>query len=315
MTLPDSWETWMLVKKQQFESYMEQLTGSKLGKELWKVCILLPCLFNLYAEYIMWNARLDESQAEIKISRRNINNLIYADDTTLVAESDDELKNFLMRVKEESEKADWKLNIQKTKIMASGPITSWQIEGEKVEAVTNFIFLGSKIIADGDCSHEMERHLLLGREAMTNLIVVQSLSHVWPFATPWTVACQASLSFTISWSLSIELVVPSNYLDVCHPLLLLLSIFPSIRVFSNKTAFCIRWPKYWSFSFSISPSNEYSGQFPLGLTGLTPLQSKVLSRVTSHIPQLKSIDFLALRLLYGPTLTSIHDYWKNHSFD
>ena len=104
MTLPDSWETCMLVKKQQFESYMEQLTGSKLGKELWKVCILLPCLFNLYAEYIMWNARLDELQAEIKISRRNINNLIYADDTTLMAESDDELKNFLMRVKNESEK-------------------------------------------------------------------------------------------------------------------------------------------------------------------------------------------------------------------
>ena len=149
MTLPDSWETWMLVKKQQFESYMEQLTGSKLGKELWKVCILLPCLFNLYAEYIMWNARLDESQAEIKISRRNINNLIYADDTTLMAESDDELKNFLMRVKEESEKADWKLNIQKTKIMASGPITSWQIEGEKVEAVTNFIFLGCHFLLQG----------------------------------------------------------------------------------------------------------------------------------------------------------------------
>ena len=112
-TLPVSWETCMLVKKQQFESYMEQLTGSKLGKELWKVCILLPCLFNLYAEYIMWNARLDELQAEIKISRRNINNLIYADDTTLMAESDDELKNFLMRVKEESEKPCLKLSIQK----------------------------------------------------------------------------------------------------------------------------------------------------------------------------------------------------------
>ena len=116
----------------------------------------------------MQNARLDESQVGIKIARRNINNLRYADDTILTAESE-ELKSLLMRMKEESEKAGLKLNIQKMKIMASGPITSWQIEGKKVEAVTDFIFGGSKITADCDCSHEIKRHLLLGRKTMTNL--------------------------------------------------------------------------------------------------------------------------------------------------
>ena len=117
----------------------------------------------------MLNARWDESQAGIKIARRNINNLRYADDNTLMAESKEELKSLLMRVKEESEKADLKLNIQKTKIMASSPITSWQIDGGKLETVTNFIFLGSKITVDGDCSHKIKRCLLLGRKAMTNL--------------------------------------------------------------------------------------------------------------------------------------------------
>ena len=117
----------------------------------------------------MWNARLDEAQARIKIARRNINNLRYADDTTLMAESEEELKSFLMKVKEESEKVGLKLNIQKTEIMASGPITSWQIDGETVETVSDFILGGSKITADGDCSHEIKRHLLLGRKVMTNL--------------------------------------------------------------------------------------------------------------------------------------------------
>ena len=117
----------------------------------------------------MWNARLDEAQAGIKIVRRTINNLRYVDDTSLMAESKEELKTLLMKVKEESEKAGLKLNIQKTKIMASGPITSWQIDGEAVETGTNFIFLGSKIAADGDCSHEIKRRLLLGRKATTNL--------------------------------------------------------------------------------------------------------------------------------------------------
>ena len=117
----------------------------------------------------MRNTELDEAQAGIKIARRNINNLRCADDTTLVAESEDELKNFLMKVKQESEKSGWKLNIQNTKIMASGPITSWQIDGETVETVTDFIFGGSKITADGDCSHKIKRCLLLGRKAMTDL--------------------------------------------------------------------------------------------------------------------------------------------------
>ena len=116
-----------------------------------------PCLFNLYAEYIIKNARLDEAQTGIKIARRNINNFRYADDTTLVVESE-ELKNLLMKVKEESEKVGLKLNIQKTKIMASGPITSWQIDEETLKTVTDFIFLGSKITADGDFNHEIKRH-------------------------------------------------------------------------------------------------------------------------------------------------------------
>ena len=126
-----------------------------------------PCLFNFYAEYIMRNAGLEEAQAGIKIAGRNIN-LRYADDTTLMAEREEKLKSFLMKVKEESEKVGLKLNIQKTKIMASRPITSWQIDGETVENVADFIFLGSKITADGDCSHEIKRRLLLGRKVMTN---------------------------------------------------------------------------------------------------------------------------------------------------
>ena len=117
----------------------------------------------------MWNAQLDESQAGIKIAGRNINNLRYADDTTLMAESREELKSCLMKVKEESEKPGLNLNIQKMKIMASGPITSWEIDREIMETVRNFIFLGSKITADGDCNHEIKRRLLLGRKAMTNL--------------------------------------------------------------------------------------------------------------------------------------------------
>ena len=158
----------MQVKKQQLESNMEQQTGSKFGKGVRQGYIFSPYLFNLYAEYIMWNARLDEAQAGIKIAGKNVNNLRYADDTTLMAQSE-ELKSLLMKVKEESEKAGLKLIIQKTKIMASGPITSWQVDGATVETVTDFIFFCFKITADGDCSHEIKRHLLLGRKAMTNL--------------------------------------------------------------------------------------------------------------------------------------------------
>ena len=144
----------------------------QIGKRVHQGCILSPCLFNLYAEYIMQNAGLDETQSGIKIARRNINNLRYADDTTLMAESEEELKSLLMKVKEESEKVGLKLNIQKTKIMASGPISSWQIDGDTMETVREFIFLGFKITAHGDCSHEIKRCLLLGRKAMTNLVSI-----------------------------------------------------------------------------------------------------------------------------------------------
>ena len=128
-----------------------------------------PCLLNLHTKYIVRNTGLDEAQAGIKIARRNISNLRYTDDTTLLAESKGELKSLLRKVKEESEKAGLNLNIQKTKIMASGPITSCEIDGETMETVNDFIFWNSKITADGDCSHEIKRHSLLGRKAMTNL--------------------------------------------------------------------------------------------------------------------------------------------------
>ena len=139
--LPASWKICMQVKKQQLQQNMEQQTGSRLGKEYAKALYCLsPCLFNLHAEYIMRNAGLEETQAEIKIAGRNINNLRYADDTTLMAESEEELKNLLMKVKVESEKVGLKLSLQKTKIMASGPTTSWQIDGETVETVSDYFF-------------------------------------------------------------------------------------------------------------------------------------------------------------------------------
>ena len=133
----------------------------QIGKGVRKGCMLSPCLFNSYAEYLMQNARLDEAQAGIRIAGRNINNLRFADDTTLMAESEEELKSLLRKVKEESEKVGLKLSIQKTKIMSSGSITLWQIDGETMEIVTDFIFLGSKITANGDYSHEIKRCLLL----------------------------------------------------------------------------------------------------------------------------------------------------------
>ena len=149
-------------------------------------------------------------------------------------------------------------------------------------------------------------------------ISVQSLSRVQLFATPWTAARQASLSITNSWSppkpMSIELVMPSNHLILCQPLLLLPSIFPSIRVFSNESVLCIRWPKYWSFRFNISPSNEYLGLISLGWTAWISLQSKGLSRVFS-ITTVQKHQFFCTQLYLYPTLTSIHDHWKNHSFD
>ena len=141
----------------------------QIGQGVCQGYILSPYLFNLYTEYIMRNAGLEEAQAGIKIAGRNVNNLRYADDTTLMAKSEEELKSLLMKVKEESEKVGLKLNIQKTKITASGPITSWQIDGETVETVAGFILGGSKITVDGDCSHEIKRHLLLERNVMSNL--------------------------------------------------------------------------------------------------------------------------------------------------
>ena len=143
----------MQVKKQQLEPDMEQL---QTGKGVYQGCILSPFLFNFYTEYIMRNARLEEAQAGIKIAGRNLNNLRYADDTTFMAESEEELKSLLMKVKEESENVGLKLNIQKMKIMASGPTTSWETDGETVETVSDFPFLGSKITTDGDCGHEIK---------------------------------------------------------------------------------------------------------------------------------------------------------------
>ena len=151
-----------------------QLTGHgtadwfQIGKGVHQGCILSPCLFNFYADYIMRNAALEEAQAGIKIAGRNINNVRYAADTTLMAESEEELKSLLMKVKAESEKVGLKL-FHKTKIMASGPITSWQIDGETVETVSDFILGGYKITADVDCSHDIKIHLLFGRKVMTNL--------------------------------------------------------------------------------------------------------------------------------------------------
>jgi len=153
----------------------------QIGKGIGQGCILSPCLFNLYIEYIMRNPGLEEAQAGIKIAGRNISKLRYADDNTHMAESKKELKSLLMKVKEESEKVGLKLNIQTTKIMASGPITSWQIDGETVETVADFIFFGSKISADDDCSHEIKRCLLLGRKVMINLdSILKSRDTSWP---------------------------------------------------------------------------------------------------------------------------------------
>ena len=158
----------MQVKKQQLEPNVEQQTGFRLGKEYVKA-VLSPCLFNLYAEYIVRNVRVDEAQAGIQTAERNINNLRYTDDTTLTAESKEELKNLLMKVKKESETAVSKFNIQKMKIMASSPITSWQIDGETVETVRDFIFLDYTVTADVDCSHEIKKHTLLGTNPITSL--------------------------------------------------------------------------------------------------------------------------------------------------
>ena len=206
----------------------------QIGKGVRQGCILSPCLFNLYAEYIMQNAGLDEAPAGIKIAWRSINNLRYADDTTLMAESQEELKRLLIKVKEESENVGLKLSIHITKNIASSPITSWQIDGETMETVTQFTFLGSIISADDDYSHEVKRCLLLGIKAMTKLDSILKSRDI-------TLLAKVCLVKFIS--------VAQSCLTLCDPmdwskLLLLPSIFPSIRVFSNESAFRIRWPNY-----------------------------------------------------------------------
>ena len=176
----------------------------QIGKEVCQGCILSPCLFNLYAEYIMQNARLDEAQTRIKTAGKKINNLRYADDTTLMAESEKALKSLLMKVKEESEKVGLKVNIHKTKIMASGSITSWEIDGETVKTVSDFILGGFKITADGHCSHEIKRHLLLGRKFMTNL---DSIFKSRDITLPTKICLVKAMAFPVvmygceSWSL------------------------------------------------------------------------------------------------------------------
>ena len=159
----------MKVMKQQLELDMGTTDWLQIGKGVHQGCILSPCLLNLYAEYIMRNTGLDEAQDGIEIARRNINNLRYADDTTLMAENEEEIKSLLMKVKVEVETVGLKLNNQKIKIKAFGPITSWQIDGETVETVADFILGGSKITVDGDCGHQIKRCLLLGRKVMINL--------------------------------------------------------------------------------------------------------------------------------------------------
>ena len=197
----------------------------QIGKGVRQGCILSPCLFNLYAEYIMRNAGLEEAQAGIKVAGRNINNLRYADDTALMAKSEEELKSLLMKVKEEGEKVGLKLNIQKTKIIASGPIISWEIDGETVETVSDFIFGGSKITADGDCSHEIKRRLLLGSKVLTDLDSILrgrdfankspsgqghgfSSGHIWM----WKLDCEESwaLKNCCFWTVVLEKTLESS---------------------------------------------------------------------------------------------------------
>ena len=161
----------------------------QIRKGVHQGCVLSPCLFNLYAEYIMQDAMLDEVQAEIKIARRNINNLRYTDDTTLMAESEEKLKSLLMKLKEESQKVGLKLNIQKTKIMLFGSMTSWQIDGATVETVTDFFWGGSKITADGYCSYEIKRCLLPGRKVMTNLDSTLKNRHYFANKGPFSRGC------------------------------------------------------------------------------------------------------------------------------
>ena len=173
----------------------------QIGEGVWQDCLLSLCLFNVYVEYTMWNAGLDESQAGNKIADRNTSNLRYADNTTLMPESEEELKSLLLRVKEESEKAGLKLNFQKTKIMAFNPTTSWQIDREKVEAVTDFPFLDSKITVDSDCSCKSKRRSLLGRKVITNLDSILKNRHHFTDKCPYSQNYGFSSSHVWMWEL------------------------------------------------------------------------------------------------------------------
>ena len=219
-----------------------------------------------------------------------------------------------MKVKEKSEKAALKLNIQKTKIIASSPITSWQIDGKMMKTVRDFILGGSKITADGDGSHKIKRHLLLGRKAMTNLNSVQSLSHVWFFVTPWTAACQASLSITNSWNLpklmSTELVMPSNHLILCHPLLPP-SIFPSIRESHQWVISSHHMAKVLEFQTSVLPKNTQD-QSPLGWTDWISLQPKRLSRVFYNMT-IQNLQFFGVQLSSLSSFTFIKRFFNSTS--
>ena len=197
----------------------------------------------------------------------------------------------------------------------SGEITSERMKRQSKQEQHPVVY----VTGDGSQVRHCKEHYCIGTWNVRSMnqdkfSSVQLLSHVWLFATPWTSARQVSLSITNSWSppklMSIQSVMPSNHLILCHPLLLLPLIFPSIRVFSNESALRIRWPKYWSCSFRISPTNEHPGWSPLG----SPCSPRD-SQESSPTPQFKNINSSVLSFLYSPTLTSIHDHWKNHSLD
>ena len=239
----------------------------------------------------MWNARLDEAQVGIKIAGRNTNNLRYANDTTLMAESEEELKSLLMKVKVESEKVGLKLNMQKTKIMASGPVTSWQIDGETMETVTDCIFWGSKITADGDCSHEIKRCLLLWKKVMTNL---DSILKSRDITLPTKVRLVKAIWF-FQWSC----------MDVR------VGLWRKLRTKESMLLNCGVGEDSWeSLGLQGDPTSPFWRRSALGF-----LCSPRDSQESFPTPQFKSINSLALSFLYSPTLTSIRDYWKNQSFD
>ena len=246
--------------------------------------------------------RQDEAQAGMKIARRNINHLIYADDTTLMAESKEKVKHFLMKVKEESENVGLKLNIQKTKIMASGPITSWEIDGETVETVTDFIFLGSKITADGDCSHEIKRCLLLGRKAMTNL---DSILKSRDITLPTKICLVKAMVFPVvmygcdSWTIKKAEHQRINAFELWCVRRLLRVPWTASR--SNESTLPMRWPKYWSFNFSIIPSKEHSGliSFRMDWLDLLAVQGTLKSLLQHHSSKASILRIYLCIFIFG----------------